>query len=59
MKTVRCETSLGRVFRVQRERIHPKVVNDTNHLKLTMTHEEAMWKITMTELGDDAKITVL
>jgi hypothetical protein len=48
--------TLGRMFRVQRERMYPKQVKDLGSVKLAIMEWEEKWRRMKTELGDDMKI---
>ena len=48
--------TLGRMFRVQRECMYPKLVTDVGQVRLAIMQWEVKWKVMMSELGEGAKI---
>ena len=48
--------TLGRMFRVQRECMYPKLVKDVGQVRLAIMQLEKKWKVMMSELGEGAKI---
>ena len=48
--------TLGRMFRVQRECMYPKLVKDVGQVRLAIMQWEEKWKVMMSELGEGAKI---
>ena len=48
--------TLGRMFRVQLERMFPELVNDVIQVRLATMQREGNWKAVISELGKDVKI---
>ena len=48
--------TLGRMFRVQRECMYPKLAKDVGQVRLAIMQWEEKWKVMMSELGEGAKI---
>ena len=48
--------TLGRMLRVQRECMYPKLAKDVGQVRSAIMQWEEKWKVMMSELGDGAKI---